>query len=202
VWGGTAFTLAIAGGLLAIFWTGRQKGVPAEKEATVAFLRWLLCGLFGLMAILWLFYDRYALPLLPVSIVLVLASCPIKHPQIALVLLAIFGVVALTGARDHLRYNDALWNAVRRARELGVPDADVDGGYVVNGWLQYAHPDNAPRDAEGRVAVAWLNASASNAHYRIANRPFDGWRMLAAIPYDRWWGRAGRVYVLAATNPR
>jgi hypothetical protein len=38
--------------------------------------------------------------------------------------------------------------------------ATTDGGYVVNGWLQYAHPEHAHLDSEG-VSVPWVNGGES-----------------------------------------
>ena len=46
---------------------------------------------------------------------------------------------SVAATRDHVRYNAALWGAVDRLLKRGVPASDLNGGYVVNGWLQYAH---------------------------------------------------------------
>jgi hypothetical protein len=160
-----------------------------------AFLAWLTLGHFLLMAILWLFYDRYALVLLPSVIGLVLARIPPLHPTLALVFILIFGGVSLVGVRDHLQYNQALWRAVDILRQRGVPDADIDGGYIVNGWLHYAHPENAPRDAQGNILVPWLTTTSS-LRYQIANIPLPGWQLVYTLPYHRWLGRSGTICIL------
>jgi hypothetical protein len=160
-----------------------------------AFLGWLALGHFLLMAILWLFYDRYALVLLPSAIGLLLAGKSPLHPPLALGGIIVFGAISLVGVRDHLQYNRALWQAVDTLRQRGVPDADIDGGYVVNGWLHYAHPENAPRDAQGNILVPWLTTKNS-LRYQIANTPLPGWQPVHTVPYQRWWGRSGAIYIL------
>jgi hypothetical protein len=98
-----------------------------------AFLGWLALGHFLLMAILWLFYDRYALVLLPSAIGLLLAGKSALRLPLALACITVFGAVSVVGVYDHLQYNTALWQAVDTLRQRGVPDADIDGGYIVNG---------------------------------------------------------------------
>jgi Dolichyl-phosphate-mannose-protein mannosyltransferase len=160
-----------------------------------AFLGWLALGHFLLMAILWLFYDRYALVLLPSAIGLLLAGKSPLRPTVALVFIIIFGAVSLVGVHDHIQYNTALWQAVDTLRQRGVPDADIDGGYIVNGWLHYAHPENAPRDEQGNILVPWLTTKNS-LRYQIANIPLLDWQLVQTIPYHRWLGRSGTICIL------
>jgi dolichyl-phosphate-mannose-protein mannosyltransferase len=166
-----------------------------------AFLGWVTLGHFLLMAILWLFYDRYALVLLPSAIGLLLTGGVPPRPLCTLVLLALFGGVSIVGVRDHLQYNQALWRAVDVLRQRGVPDSDIDGGYVVNGWLHYAHPDNAPRDEQGNILVPGLTTKRHPLRYLIANLPLPYWRVVTTIAYRRWWGASGTICILERTAP-
>jgi hypothetical protein len=159
------------------------------------FLGWLTLGHFLLMAILWLFYDRYTLVLLPLAIGLLLAGKSPLRPLLALIFIIVFGGVSVVGVHDHLQYNQALWQAVGTLRQQGVPDADIDGGYIVNGWLHYAHPENAPRDAQGNILVPWLTTKSS-LRYQIANIPLPDWQLVHTIPYHRWLGRSGTICIL------
>ena len=145
VWPVTAVTLASASALFA-----RSVRWP---EAQDRFLLLQVVGHFLLVTLLWLFYDRYALVLVPLAIVSVLRGGPIVRPKVTAALVVAMGLVALVGVRDHLAYNRALWVAVQHLRSIGIKPADFDGGYVVNGWLQYAHPEHARRDASGAVQV-------------------------------------------------
>jgi len=153
------------------------------------------------MMILWLFYDRYALVVLPLVIGLVLSGEVSLRPTLMLVFVAVFGGVSFVGVHDHLQYNQALWQAVDVLRQRGVPESDIDGGYVVNGWLQYAHPENAPRDEQGNILVPWLTTNINPLRYQIANLPVPHWRLVKAIPYHRWLGRSGTICILER-NPR
>ena len=66
---------------------------------------------------------------------------------------------------------------------------------MVNGWLQYAHPDNLYRDEQGNPEVPWVN-SGSERQYTIANAPSDGWEVIDRSGYRQWLSPAGHIYVL------
>ena len=166
-------------------------------RAPESFIAWSLAGQLGLLAILWLFYDRYLLALLPLLIALFLGARPALNRARVAVLVAGLALLSVVGVRDHLAYNEALWRGVTRLREDGIADADIDGGYVVDGWLQFAQPEHAPRDAANRPFFPWLTAPGGLLPYQIANLPLPDWRVLDEIPYRRWLGRSGAIYVLA-----
>jgi hypothetical protein len=173
--------------LLASLWRPR---VPGE-----AFLRWYGFGHFLLMAILWLFYDRYALPLVPVAIVLFLVGNLFLCRPVAGVAIAWFGVVSILGVHDHLQYNQAVWRGVDELRRFGAKDSEIDGGYIVGGWLQYAHPDNIPRDDQGKEMIVGLTTKLHVLKFRLSNRALIEGKLLMTIPYQRWLGRSGWIYL-------
>src|SRR5205814_9569780 len=107
-------------------------------------------------------------------------------------------ILAMVGMRDHLEYNRAVWNGVAYLRDHGAKDSEIHGGWPINGWLQYAHPENAPKqNNKGQIRVPWVNDKFL-LPYQIANQPVDGWRQLTHIPYKRWLGRSGSIYVLTS----
>jgi Dolichyl-phosphate-mannose-protein mannosyltransferase len=172
-----------------------------------AFLLWSIAGHGGLMALTWLVYDRYALVLVPYAIALVLAARPRIHVPVAVGAIAMLAIITGVAMRDHLSYNAALWNAVAILERSGVPERDINGGYMVNGWLQYAHPERAHRNPEGQLDIPWVTTK-SNRPYKIANRVSPGWREVTRLPYERWLGASGYIYALkllaspsAATAP-
>jgi Dolichyl-phosphate-mannose-protein mannosyltransferase len=167
-------------------------------DPPAVFLLLQLFGHLALIALLWLFYDRYALVLVPLALALTVRSGPLERPRLAVALVIVMGALSLVGVRDHLQYNRALWSAVAHLTANGIEPAAFDGGYVVNGWLQYAHPERARRDECGAVAVPLVHVSATAA-YRISNQARAGWTIVTSIPYTRWLGRSGRVYVLRTT---
>jgi hypothetical protein len=166
------------------------------REPGMAAVQWLVGLAFLEICVLGLFYDRYFLMILPFVAAAVLSRGGFSRPHAALITGALFLTVSMIGVRDHLAYNQALWTAVARLRERGVREADIDGGYMVNGWLQYAHPENAKKDEKGGVLVNNVNASNLKVPYQLSNRPLEGWMTIDAVPYGRWFGRSGAIYIL------
>jgi hypothetical protein len=89
---------------------------------------------------------------------------------------------------------------VDELRRRGVSASRIDGGYVVNGWLQYAHPEHAARDVDGAVAVPFVNVRGT-LRYQVSNSPVPGSRVVATVPYVRWLGRSGKIYVVDHEEP-
>ena len=184
--------LALVSGAVVMSAVWQRSHTPAS-----VFLAWVAVGNLLLIATLWFFHDRYSLPLVPVVIALFLSAAPIRRPRWAIAVIVLLGCWSLVGVRDHLSYNAAVWRAVDDLRRGGVPVSEIDGGYVVNGWLQYAHPDQAARDVNGNVMVPWINEGGT-LRYQISNSPVVGRRIIATVPYSRWLGRSGALYVLEA----
>src|SRR5262249_44804495 len=114
-------------------------------RAEESFLVWSLAGQVALIAVLWLFYDRYLLPLVPLAIALLLAGRPALRRSLCVAFLLVFATLSIVGLRDHLAYNSALWRAVDALSARGVPESQIDAGYVVDGWFHFAHSENGPR---------------------------------------------------------
>jgi hypothetical protein len=188
-WAVLVTAVAIASASVFVSQSVRHRNLPDT------FLLLQIVGQFVLITLLWLFYDRYALALLPIVVVMVLRTGPVVRPRATAALVVTVGLLSLAGVRDHLAYNRALWGAVQHLWASGVKPADFDGGYVVNGWLQYAHPEHARRDATGLAEVPNVN-TRTQTDFRISNHAPEGWKIVSSFPYTRWAGRSGRVYVL------
>jgi 4-amino-4-deoxy-L-arabinose transferase-like glycosyltransferase len=159
------------------------------------FLIWMTAGHAGLMALIWLIHDRYVLVLIPLAAALLLSAQPRLKVPAVVAGLALFALISAAGISDHLHYNRALWSAVGALDRMGLPARDVDAGYIVNGWRQYAHPDQAPQRPDGEVNVPWVNGSAE-LPYAVGNTVPDGWTALESFPYRRLMGPGGAVYTL------
>jgi hypothetical protein len=164
---------------------------PGEARS----LAWGALGYFALSTVLWLFYDRYALPLVVIVVALRLGTAGIPRPRLALVGVAMVATVSGVGTWDHLRYSHALWEAVAWARQAGIEERQLDGGYVVNGWLQYAHPEHAARGPNGDLEVPGVNGRET-LRYGVVNRVPPEARVLHAVPYRRIIGASGSIYVI------
>ena len=118
------------------------------------------------------------------------------RPSLTIALLAVFGLLSFVCTRDHLAYNAALWKTVQYADEAGIAKREVHGGWVIDGWFQYAHPgERRVLDAEGNVLVRGVTTDEP-VRYEISNRPRSEAKVLFEAFYERWLGRSGSVYVL------
>jgi hypothetical protein len=164
---------------------------PGEARS----LAWGALGYFVLATPLWLFYDRYVLPLVVLVTALRLGTVGMRRPRLALAGVAMFALISGVGTWDHLQYSHALWDAVGWAQQVGIEERELDGGYVVNGWLQYAHPEHATRAPDGNVLVPWVTGGEAR-RYGIVNRVPSGARVLHEVAYRRILAPSGRIYVI------
>jgi hypothetical protein len=169
-----------------------------RPRGPVSSLAWGALGYFALSTVLWLFYDRYALPLVVVVVALRLGTVGIPSLRLALVGVAMFITISGIGTWDHLQYSHALWNAVAWARQAGIEDRQLDGGYVVNGWLQYAHPEHAGLGLNGDVQVPGVNGGEPPRYGIVKRVPPDS-RVLHVVPYRRIIAPSGSIYVIDRT---
>ena len=183
---------AVAAFLLALALVPLLRRRPPGEASILA---WGALGYFVLSSALWLSYDRYALPLVVLVAALRLGTVGIRRPGLALAGVVMLAIVSGVGTWDHLRYSQALWDAVGWARRAGIEERELDGGYVVNGWLQYAHPEHAARAPNGDVRVPWITMHGT-LRYGIVNRAPAGARVLHEVAYRRILAPSGRIYVI------
>ena len=148
----------------------------------------------ALIHVLWLYNDRYYTVLAP-SLAIVGAKALDAEGRakwIAAALLAVWAAVAVTGTRDMLAFNAACAQAARELEAAGIPPADVDAGYALNGWRLYAHPENLPPGADRRYDVPFVTSDRPT-RYSIANGPTPGSDVVRVIPLDRATWQASRV---------
>jgi hypothetical protein len=159
------------------------------------FFIWTIVFAILMAAGLWLFYDRYALPVIVPLLVLVAAGKKQPRVTLAIPILALFAALSIIQTRDHLAYNAALFSALQQLRDFGALDSEINGGYVINGWNQYAHPENAPKDEAGAAQIPRLNAN-NKLRYEISNSLSPNAKLLASVPFHRWIWRSGQLYIL------
>lgn len=173
---------------------------PHARDAATAPLWWLLGGLVLITAVLWLATDRYILAFLAPAMALILGrSAGVAWPRGA-VALGIFAVVGLVAVRDRLNAERTIWQAVNDLRQQGIHASEIDAGYVVNGWLQYAHPEQAHHDANGNVAVPFVNGDAQLT-WMVAAAPLPEASIVREYRFTRTWRADGSVFVQKRTMP-
>lgn len=172
--------------------------VRRRPSGAVSTLAWGALGYFAMGTLLWLFYDRYVLPMVVMVAALQVGTVGIPRRRLALAGLAVLAAISFLGTWDHLRYNHAFWGAVAWARQAGVDTGQLDGGYVVNGWLEYAHAEHAARGPNGDVQVPGVNGGPEP-RYGIVKVVPPGAHVLHVVPYRRVLAPSGRIYVIDRT---
>jgi hypothetical protein len=153
-----------------------------------------LCQL-PLLAILWLFYDRYYLPLLPGSIALLISRLHPTKRVTALILAGgtLSGAVAITGTIDMFRFSVTVAEARMWLLRQGVAPEYIDAGYVLNGWWLYAPSLQSGRGPEPDIPFI---TGMTSLPYKIANAPDSGYAVLRLATWSALWAASDRIYVL------
>jgi hypothetical protein len=134
----------------------------------------------------------------PAALVLLLYKKPFVNFRASVTLLVVFASISLIGTRDHLEYNRTLWEGVGFLVDRGTAVSRFSAGYVVNGWLQYAHDEDSRRDVNGFIDVPWVTRAEADVDvdYLVTSAPITGWSVMVKLPYSQWIGRSGAIYVL------
>ena len=90
---------------------------PSWKAGEL-FLLLAVAGHCGLVALLWLFQDKYLLVIVPYAIAAMLSGHPPLRRRRVVVALMVLSLITFAGLRDHLSYSRALWGAVDTLRKL------------------------------------------------------------------------------------
>jgi len=150
------------------------------------------------LEVLWLFYDRYYLPLLPGSTA-VLAGFIKPTKRVTALILAgelLWGTIAITGTIDMFRFGVAVAEARTWLLQQGVAAEHIDAGYVLNGWWLYAPALPTGRGPEPDVPFVTTMRSLP---YKIANASEPGYAVVHRIIWPTLWAASDTLYVLQQT---
>jgi hypothetical protein len=170
----------------------------AERRRAITLV--LLLGAVNLAVIhaLWLYNDRYYLPLAPaIACAGALWAARVRAPAvIASVLLALFWIVAVTGTRDMLDVNETVARAAADLEAAGVPAWDIDTGWALNGWRLWAHPERLAPGATRETGVPFVTSKTPTT-YAIASALLPDRDVIRVLPLPHaWWQATDRIYVL------
>jgi hypothetical protein len=194
-----AMSLSGAAVILSALWDGvRRWPRKVRKPAVVLLLNGLLQAV--LLGALWLFYDRYYLPLLPgVVALLVGALRPTRAVTIVgLIGVLVWGTVAVSGTMDQFHLQETVAQAHAGLLRQGVAPENIDAGYGVNGWWRYAHARGGPPRVGHEPDVPWIT-SWTPSPYKIAGAAGSPYTVVYSISWRPLWAAAGTVYVLEDT---
>jgi hypothetical protein len=161
----------------------------------------LLNGIFQLLLleILWLFYDRYYLALLPGSTALLVGHLHPTKRVTALILAGelLWGAIAITGTIDMFRFSVAAAEARMWLLRQGVAPKHIDAGYTLNGWWLYAPSLPSGRGPEPDVPFI---TSTTSLPYKIANAPDPAYALVLRVTWPALWAATDTLYVLEHTT--
>ena len=192
-----AFGISVSGAVVivaALVNGARQWNRWVQGPATILLFN-ALCQLL-LLEVLWLFYDRYYLPLLPGACVLLACHLvPVKRAIVVVLVGALsWGAVAVTGTIDMFRFLVAVASARNWLLQHGVGSDDIDAGYALNGWYLYAPSPSL--SAGGEEPDVPFITSNRQSPYKIANAPEPDYRIVQQLNWPLLWAVTNTVYIL------
>jgi 4-amino-4-deoxy-L-arabinose transferase-like glycosyltransferase len=201
-WGQTVMlglSLSGAVGLVAVLWDRLRQWPHGSREPdTVLLLNLLLQSL--LFEALWLYYDRYYLPLLPGLIALLLAR--LRPTKVAMMVgvasVLLWGAVAVTGTIDQWRYQRTVVEARDWLLRHGVGAGHIDAGYALTGWWLYAHASSGPPSRGREPDVPWITGWRP-LPYKVANVAEPSYTVVRSFRRPMLWAASDTIYVLEHT---
>jgi hypothetical protein len=189
-------SLSGAVGLVAVLWERLRQGRPGSRGPdTVLLLNLLLQSL--LFEALWLFYDRYYLPLLPgLTALLLLCLRPTKVVlMVGTAGVLLWGIIAVTGTVDQFRYQQAVVEASEWLLQQGVGAEHIDAGYALTGWWLYAHAPSGPPSRGREPDVPWVTGWRP-LPYQIADAATPTYAVVRSFRRPMLWAASDTLYVL------
>jgi 4-amino-4-deoxy-L-arabinose transferase-like glycosyltransferase len=189
-------SLSGAVGLVAVLWDRLRRWPHGSREPdTVLLLNLLLQSL--LFEALWLYYDRYYLPLLPGLTALLLARLrPTKVVvTVGIAGVLLWGAIAVTGTIDQWRYHRTVVEARDWLLRHGVSAEHIDAGYALTGWWLYAHAPSGPPTRGREPDVPWITGWRP-LPYKIADAATPAYTVVRSFRRDMLWAASDTIYVL------
>jgi len=151
----------------------------AASEKTLRLFVWYAFSQFGLIMAVWLFdawgSDRYSIVLLP-PLIVILANRQVKS-KTTIAGIAVLAIVSILVTWSETQNNRAAAEGLAWLRNRGIPFAEIDAGYALDGWYLYAHPENL---APGNIPERDVPFVTTNEQkpYVIATSPMAGYKVL------------------------
>ena len=151
----------------------------AASEKTLRLFVWYAFSQFGLIMAVWLFdawgSDRYSIVLLP-PLIVILANRQVKS-KTTIAGIAVLAIVSILVTWSETQNNRAAAEGLTWLRNRGIPFAEIDAGYALDGWYLYAHPENL---APGNIPERDVPFVTTNEQqpYVIATSPMAGYKVL------------------------
>jgi Dolichyl-phosphate-mannose-protein mannosyltransferase len=151
----------------------------AVNQAPLRLFVWYAFSHFVLIMAVWLFdawgSDRYSIVLLP-PLIVILANSQLKS-KTTIAGIAVLSLISMLVTWSETQNNRAAAKGLAWLRDKGIPFAEIDAGYALDGWYLYAHPENlAPGNIPERD-VPFVTTNEKKP-YVIATSPVNGYKVL------------------------
>jgi hypothetical protein len=144
--------------------------------------------------------DRYLLPLVPISVVLLLRALNdgrlvLPIAWIATALIAAFSII---GTRDFLVFQGATWEMAHEAVESGIPLVQLDAGASWDGYYLYDYSIEHGIDQRTPGGPWWtdLFGPATDSTYVVSTRVLPDHRVIQQAPFSSWMDDDARTMYL------
>ncbi|WP_430410404.1 glycosyltransferase family 39 protein [Kordia sp.] len=123
-------------------------------------------------------YDRYLLPLFPISIILLGTNASVKVPKkiyqyIAYGCIGLFTLFSVCAVHDHLSWNRVRWKAIQEALDSGIPKNHINGGVEYVTWNFFSEDKEKWWESVKPV-------------YFLVFKPADNQKVIKEYTYERW----------------
>ena len=191
--------LSGAVGLVAVLWERLRRWPRGSGDPSKVLVLHLLLQTV-LFEALWLYYDRYYLPLLPAWTALLVARLRSTKMviNVATAGVLLWGTIAVTGTIDQFRYLGTVIEARDWLLRQGVAAAQIDAGYALSGWWLYAHAPDGPPSRGREPLVSWVTGWPV-LPYKIANVAEPSYAVVRSFRRPMLWAASDTLYVLEHT---
>lgn len=97
-----------------------------------------------------------------------------------------FAVVAVSGTRDFLHFQDRIWQVAVAANEAGIENTRLDSGAQWNGEHLYQGWDDMPPSRHNQPWWNNLFSWNTDSSYVVATLPIPGYVEVWNVTYDSW----------------
>ena len=144
--------------------------------------------------------DRYLLPLVPISVVLVLWALNDRRLvlPVAWIATALIAAFSIIGTRDFLVFQGATWEMAQEAVESGIPLVQLDAGASWDGYYLYDYSLEHGIDQRTLEGPWWtdLFGPATDSTYVVSTRVLPDHRVIQQAPFSSWMDDDARTMYL------
>jgi hypothetical protein len=161
--------------------------VKKKVISPIAVLSFVFCVIYLSPFLLVGVYDRYLLPLFPVTIVFLgagIQKIPQKtHQYLSIAFLGLLLLFSVCATHDYLSWNRVRWVALNELTDSGVSKNHINGGVEFVTWYHFSEEKEK-----------WWESVTPI--YTLVFKPQKNKKIKSEYNYSRWLPGKGKIYVL------